>query len=84
MALQMPAPLSLRQRRRTAIMWIIETAAKKNGKGSGRGLFAQKVAEEVVNVVEGKSGAWDKRMMVHKLATANRTNLNYKRQSKSR
>ena len=83
-ALQIPSPLSLRQRRRTAIMWIIDTAAKKNSKGSGRGLFAQKVAEEVVSVVEGKSGAWDKRALAHKLATANRTNLNYRKPKSSR
>jgi small subunit ribosomal protein S7 len=78
-ALPMPQPLALRQRRRTAIMWIIDAAAKKQSRGSGRGQFAQRVAEEVVSVLEGKSGAWEKRLMVHKAATSARANLNHKK-----
>lgn len=78
-ALQIPVPLSLRQRRRQAVMWILDAADKKKSRGSGRGMFAQRIADEVVNVVEGKSNAWEKRAMVHKVATAARANLNYKK-----
>lgn len=42
-------------------------------------MFAQRVADEIVNVVEGKSSAWEKRAVVHKVATASRVNLNYKK-----
>lgn len=40
-------------------------------------MFAQRVAEELVSVVEGRSGAWDRRQLVHKNGTAARANLNY-------
>lgn len=81
-ALQIPVPLSQRQRRRTAIMWILDAVSKKKSRGSGPGMFAQRFADEIVNVVEGKSGVWERRAMVHKLATAARINLNYKKRSR--
>ncbi|KAL9637181.1 MAG: hypothetical protein Q9204_001977 [Flavoplaca sp. TL-2023a] len=78
-ALQMPVPLALRQRRRQAVMWILDSASKKPSRGSGRGGFAQKVAEEVIAVVEGRSGVWDRRGGIHKLAVSARANLNVRR-----
>ncbi|EHL00006.1 putative 30S ribosomal protein S7 [Glarea lozoyensis 74030] len=60
-ALQIPVPLGLRQRRRTAITWILDAASKKKSRGSGKNQFAQRVAEEIISVVEGRSGVWDKR-----------------------
>ena len=78
-ALQMPVPLALRQRRRQAVMWILDSASKKPSRGSGRGGFAQKVAEEVIAIVEGRSGVWDRRGGIHKLAVSARANLNVRR-----
>ncbi|KAL8705835.1 MAG: hypothetical protein Q9201_001058 [Fulgogasparrea decipioides] len=78
-ALQMPVPLSLRQRRRQAVMWILDTASKKPTRGSGRGGFAQKVAEELVAIVEGRSGVWERRSAIHKLAVSARANLTIRR-----
>ncbi|KAL8659905.1 MAG: hypothetical protein Q9226_000199 [Calogaya cf. arnoldii] len=78
-ALQMPVPLALRQRRRVAVTWILDSASKKPGRGSGRGGFAQKVAEEVIAIVEGRSGVWDRRGGIHKLAVSARANLNVRR-----
>ncbi|KAL9603140.1 MAG: hypothetical protein Q9219_001343 [cf. Caloplaca sp. 3 TL-2023] len=75
-ALQMPVPLAVRQRRRQAVMWILDAASKKPARGSGRGQFAQRVAEEVVAVIEGRSGVWDRRGAIHKLAVGARANLN--------
>ncbi|KAK4189374.1 ribosomal protein S7 domain-containing protein [Podospora australis] len=75
-ALEVPAPLAERQRRRTAFGWILDAAAKKKSKGSGRTMFPHRVAEEIVAVVEGKSSVWDKRFEVHKRGTAVRANLN--------
>lgn len=40
-------------------------------------MFAQRVAEEIVGVIEGKSSAWEKRTGVHKLATTARSNLTF-------
>ncbi|KXT11065.1 hypothetical protein AC579_8545 [Pseudocercospora musae] len=76
-ALQIPVPLGLRQRRRAAFMWILDAAVKRKSKGSGNDMFAQKVAEELIAVVEGRSSVWDKRLGVHKLGTTARSNLNY-------
>ncbi|KAL9005543.1 MAG: hypothetical protein Q9188_001704 [Gyalolechia gomerana] len=75
-ALQMPVPLALRQRRRQAVMWILDAASKRPARGSGRGQFAQRVAEELVAIVEGRSGVWDRRGGIHKLAVSARANLN--------
>lgn len=74
-ALQIPIPLGVRQRRRTAVMWILDAASKRRSKASGRGMFAQKVAEEIVSIMEGRSSVWDRRNNVHKLGVGARANL---------
>jgi len=76
-ALQIPVPLGIKQRRRQAVQWILDAASKKKSRGSGRGQFAQKVADEIVAVVEGRSGVWDRRGLVHKTGTSARANLNF-------
>ncbi|KAI0888166.1 ribosomal protein S7 [Annulohypoxylon maeteangense] len=77
-ALEVPEPLAARPRRRTAIMWIIDAVLKKRGTGSGRAQFATRFAQEIVAVVEGRSGVWQKREAVHKLGTASRANLTHR------
>ena len=74
-ALPIPVPLGLRQRRRTAIKWIVESSCKRTNIGSGRGMFARRVAEELIAVVEGRSSVWDRRKAVHKLGVIARANL---------
>lgn len=76
-ALPVPTPLKLRQRRRQAFMWILDVVNKKPSKGSGRTMFAHRVAEELVAVIEGRSSVWEKRQIVHKLGTSARANLNH-------
>ncbi|TKA34170.1 hypothetical protein B0A50_00150 [Salinomyces thailandicus] len=76
-ALQIPLPLGLRQRRRTAFMWILDAASKRKSRGSGNDMFATRVAEELIAVVEGRSGVWEKRSAVHRLGTTARSNLTY-------
>lgn len=78
-ALQIPVPLTIRQRRRQAFVWILDAASKRRFRGSGRGGFAQKVAEELIAVVEGRSGVWDRRGGIHKLGVAARANLKARR-----
>lgn len=77
-ALQLPVPLRERQRRRHAIRWILAAVDKKQSKGSGRTRFAQKVAEELVAIVEGRSGLWERRGSLHKQGVSARTNLTRK------
>lgn len=74
-ALELPHPLAVRQRRRTAFMWILDVVEKKPSKGSGRKQFAHRLAEEIIAVVEGRSSVWDKRKVLHKLGTATRANV---------
>lgn len=77
--MQIPVPLGLRQRRRQAFMWVLDAASKKKSRGSGRGQLAQRIAEELVAVVEGRSSIWEKRTGVHKIATTARSNLKFGR-----
>ncbi|KAF2276926.1 30S ribosomal protein-like protein S7 [Westerdykella ornata] len=75
MALPIPVPLGKRQRRRTAVQWILTAASRRRNKGSGKGLFAHKVAEELISVVEGRSAVWERRNAIHKQAVAARANV---------
>ncbi|KAL1895754.1 hypothetical protein Cpir12675_003087 [Ceratocystis pirilliformis] len=75
-ALDIPFPMEVRQRRRTAFQWIIDVVNKKPSRGSGRNDFPTRLAEEIVAVVEGKSSVWEKRQQVHKSGTVARANLN--------
>ncbi|EED16754.1 plasma membrane phosphate transporter Pho87, putative [Talaromyces stipitatus ATCC 10500] len=61
----MPVPLAMRQRRRTAIRWILEAAEKRKDSK-----LALRVANELVAVAEGRSGVWDKREQVHKIGVS--------------
>ena len=76
-ALQIPVPLGLRQRRRTAMMWILDAATKRPSKGSGRTMFAHRVADELIAIVQGSSGVWDKRGGTHRLGIGARANLSF-------
>ncbi|RPA85222.1 ribosomal protein S7 [Ascobolus immersus RN42] len=67
-----PVPLNLRQRRRTAIVWILDAVAKRV---PGPIRFPEKFAEEIIAVVEGRSKAWEKRNQAHKTAVASRANV---------
>ena len=78
-ALQVPVPLAVKQRRRQAVMWVLDVASKRPTRGSGRGGFARKVADELIAIVEGRSGLWDRRGGIHKLAVSARANLNSRR-----
>lgn len=73
--LDVPAPLALRQRRRTAFQWVLDVVEKKKSKGSGRTMFAHRVAEEIVAIMEGRSSVWEKRNLVHRQGTSARANL---------
>lgn len=42
-------------------------------------MFAQRVAEEIVAIVEGKSSIWVKREGLHKLGVSARANMMIKR-----
>lgn len=66
-----PSPLNIRQRRRTALEWIRNAADKRSDKHR----LAERFADEIVAVVEGRSGAWDRRTQVHRQAILARANV---------
>lgn len=76
-ALELPEPMAARARRRVAVTWILDAVRRKRAAGSGRAQFAARFAQEVVAVVEGRSGVWDRRAQVHKVGTAARANLSH-------
>jgi small subunit ribosomal protein S7 len=73
--LDIPVPLTERQRRRTAFNWLLDAVRNRPSRGSGRTMFPHRIAEEIVAVVEGRSGLWDKRNIIHRLGTTARANL---------
>jgi small subunit ribosomal protein S7 len=78
LALPIPLGLNQRQRRRIAIKWILDAVSKKVNRSSGKASFAQRVADELIAVVEGRSSVWEKRVAVHKQGVAARANIGYK------
>lgn len=64
-----PTALRDRQRRRRAIIWMLD-ASKKRGEKS----FEERFAAEVFDVSEGVSSVLQKKQQVHKQALANRAN----------
>jgi ribosomal protein S7 len=65
-----PIPLGIKQRRRTAMQWILAGAEKRRDTK-----LADRVAKEIIAVAEGKSSIWDRRAQVHKLAVTARSNV---------
>ncbi|KAG9319445.1 hypothetical protein KVV02_007471 [Mortierella alpina] len=72
--LQVPTPMTERQRRRKAIVWILEASDKRKGERQ----FKDRLATEFLAVVNGNSGALVKKNQLHKAALANRANANLK------
>ncbi len=69
-SLSIPVPLRVKQRRRQAIIWILDGA--DNGKDT---YLADRVSKEIIKVANGTSSAWEKRAHVHRLATMARSNV---------
>lgn len=72
--LQVPTPMTERQRRRRAIVWILEASDKRKGEK----MFKDRLASEFLAVVNGNSGALAKKQQQHKMALANRANASLK------
>ncbi|KAJ3258312.1 hypothetical protein HDU77_002374 [Chytriomyces hyalinus] len=70
-SIQTPTPLTERQRRRTAIIWIIEAAQARN-KRDPAGI---RIGKEVMAVLNDDSAAIQKRNQIHKSSLVNRSNV---------
>ncbi|KAJ1675054.1 hypothetical protein EV182_002025 [Spiromyces aspiralis] len=69
--IQVPKPLNLRQRRRRAILWILE-ACENRGERS----MPLRLSGEIQAIINGNSQVLQKKQMLHKLVLANRANIN--------
>ncbi|RUS17319.1 ribosomal protein S7 [Endogone sp. FLAS-F59071] len=67
--LYIPTPLNERQRRHRAIKWITEAAKKRPEK-----VFEERLAGELLSVVNGQSSVLAKKQQLHKQGLANRAN----------
>ncbi|CAG8558694.1 11661_t:CDS:2 [Diversispora eburnea] len=68
--IQIPIPLNERQKRHKAIKWILNASDKRPGKK-----FSERLALEILAVINGQSPALQQRESVHKAALVNRANL---------
>lgn len=69
-SLPIPVPLRVKQRRRTAIKWILEGSEKR-----GEVALADRISREVMAVASGSSGVWEKRAQLHRSAITARSNV---------
>jgi small subunit ribosomal protein S7 len=58
-------------------MWVLDVCSKRKSRGSGKNMFPQKVADEIVAIVQGTSSLWERKNAVHKLAVTARAAVNF-------
>ncbi|KAJ2720867.1 hypothetical protein GGI07_004345 [Coemansia sp. Benny D115] len=68
--IQVPRALNLRQRRRKAIVWLLESASKRNERK-----IHQRLSGELQAIVNGTSSVLEKKLQLHKSVLANRSNI---------
>jgi len=69
----LPAPLTQRQRHRTAFLWLMEGAKKRRSSS-----LSVRFGEELIAAYEGKSAGYDKRLQIHKTAMLQRAYVKLK------
>ena len=69
-SMPIPVPLRIKQRRRSAIKWILESSEKRSDLQ-----LAQRIAKEVMAVAAGQGGVWEKRAQTHRMAITARSNV---------
>lgn len=69
-SLSIPVPLRVKQRRRTAVHWILDSA--ENNRDT---YLADKIAKEIIKVANGTSSAWEKRAQAHRQAITARSKV---------
>jgi small subunit ribosomal protein S7 len=69
---QVPMAVNPQRARALALRWLIEAAASRSAKTMG-----QRLAQELLDAIEGRGGAIKKKTDVHKMAEANRAFSHY-------
>ncbi|KAJ2402560.1 hypothetical protein GGI23_000625 [Coemansia sp. RSA 2559] len=65
-----PRPLNLRQRRRHAFVWLLASVGKRNER-----MYHMRLSGELQAIVNGTSGILEKKLALHKMVLANRSNI---------
>lgn len=65
-----PIPLNVKQRRRTAMQWLLDAVEKRR-----ETRLADRIAKELISIAEGKSSLWTRRQLVHKNGITARSNV---------
>ncbi|KAJ1662538.1 hypothetical protein IW140_005731 [Coemansia sp. RSA 1813] len=68
--IQVPRALNLRQRRRRAFVWLLASVAKRNERE-----LHMRLSGELQAIVNGTSGILEKKLALHKMVLANRSNI---------
>ncbi|KAJ1920842.1 hypothetical protein H4219_001079 [Mycoemilia scoparia] len=68
--IQVPKPLSLRQRRRRAILWILEACDGRNERS-----MSLRLSAEIQAIINGTSSTIQKKLLLHQSVLANRANI---------
>lgn len=69
---QVPMPVGEQRARSLALRWLIDSAAQRSARTMG-----QRLAQELLDAVEGRGGAIKKKADVHKMAESNRAFSHY-------
>ncbi|KAG8799630.1 hypothetical protein FRC17_007078 [Serendipita sp. 399] len=72
-SVMVPMPLTDRQRAFFAVKWLIESSGKRHEKR-----IDERLASEVLEILKGESNVLKRKMEVHKVAVANRSNATFK------
>jgi len=66
-----PRPLTLKQQRRVGILWMVDQASKNKNRLE----FGEKLGQEMLNLVNGTSPILQRKLLLHKQALQNRSNV---------
>ncbi|KTW28339.1 mitochondrial 37S ribosomal protein RSM7 [Pneumocystis jirovecii RU7] len=69
-SIKIPVPLNEYQQHRKAIIWILEASNKRHNRN-----FSERLAHELIAVVDGTSSVFQRKEQLHKLALINRANV---------
>ncbi|KAJ2560029.1 hypothetical protein EV175_000030 [Coemansia sp. RSA 1933] len=68
--IQVPRALNLRQRRRRAFVWLLAAVDRRNERQ-----YFMRLSGELQAIVNGNSGILEKKLALHKIVLANRSNI---------
>ncbi|KAG5439973.1 hypothetical protein PCK2_000665 [Pneumocystis canis] len=72
-SIKIPVPLNEYQRRRKAIIWILEASTKRHNR-----IFSERLAQELIAITNKTSPVFQKKEQLHRSALINRANAQFR------